>query len=579
MTKTEIERVDSIPLIMHWLKTMRVAEIIDRVLPHPHRNRAGLSYGQLAVLFLTYLLYMRTHRLSGVEEWVANHQQVLELCTGWTIGAKEATDDRLGDLLTALGEDEARGYRLQREMSQHVISAYELPTEVARYDTSTFSVEHVPAADGTAGGGLLARGHSKDQRPDLLQFKQGLATLDPAGVPILTETIAGNRADDPLYVPAWRQMVATVGHTDFLFVADCKAAALETRAVIDHGSGSYLFPLPMTGQVPATLREAVLDETIEPQPIKLIDVTTPDGQLKEVGRGFEMDKEMTATLEDGSAHTWTERWLFTQSDAQAARQQQGLTQRLETVTAQLSQFKLKKDETASDLLARADALVKRYRLTDLLTVQVHESVTHQKRYIGPGRPGPNRPFELHEVRHVHLTCQQDDAALADCLALAGWRIYVTQVPADPLPLDQAIAFYRDEWLVERGMHRFKRGALPALPLYLRLPERIRGLMLLLLIALQALTLMEFVVQRALAEHDETLAGLVPGNPRMQTARPSAERLLARFDNLHLLIHRTGTHIEGQLLETLSALQRRILALLGVPETVYDLAFSVPMSFF
>jgi hypothetical protein len=118
MTK-EIQRVDSIPLIIHWLLKMRVGETIDCVLPHPHPNRQGLSYGQLAVLFLTYVLYLRSHRLCAVEEWVSRHKHVLERTTGWAIGAKEATDDRLGDLLTALGEDEERGYALQQELGQH----------------------------------------------------------------------------------------------------------------------------------------------------------------------------------------------------------------------------------------------------------------------------------------------------------------------------------------------------------------------------------------------------------------------------------------------------------------------------
>jgi transposase len=29
----------------------------------------------------------------------------------------------------------------------------------------------------------------KNHRPDLLQFKQGLGTLDPAGIPLVTETL------------------------------------------------------------------------------------------------------------------------------------------------------------------------------------------------------------------------------------------------------------------------------------------------------------------------------------------------------------------------------------------------------
>ena len=100
-------------------------------------------------------------------------------------------------------------------------------------------------------------------------------------------------------------------------------------------------------------------------------------------------------------------------------------------------------------------------------------------------------------------------------------------------------------------------------------------MLLLLVALQALTLLEFVAQRALADQQDTLAGLVPGNPTRQTARPSAERLLAVFTNLHLVIEYSHDYIRGSLNETLTPLQLRILALLGLSETIYDFSFSLP----
>jgi len=56
---------------------------------------------------------------------------------------------------------------------------------VGEKDATAFNVYHDPENNKN---GVLAFGHSKDHRPDLLQFKQGLATLDPAGVPILSET-------------------------------------------------------------------------------------------------------------------------------------------------------------------------------------------------------------------------------------------------------------------------------------------------------------------------------------------------------------------------------------------------------
>jgi len=511
-----------------------------------------------------------------MEEWVTDHRCVLGEATGWEITAKEATDDRLGDLLTVLGEEEERSYEIQREMGQHLIQAYVLPTEIARYDTTTFNVYHTPEGNGTAAGGLLAKGYSKDGRTDLVQFKQSLGTIDPAGVPMLAETIEGQRADDPLYVPAWRRMVRAIGHPHFLFIADCKGAALNTRAEISYGDGSYLFPMPMTGDVPKTLRAWVLNPPVKPKPIILADVTTSDGQPKVMGTGFEMKRVMTSTLENGTPHTWTERWLVTRSDTLTKKRRKTWQQRLQQTERKLTRLKAQKEESAAALLTRAENIVKHYKMTGMITVQVHETVIQKKHYVGPGRPGPNRPFELRQVRHLHVTFERDDATWNEVLTLAGWRIYVTNTPAETLSLEQAIAYYRDEWLVERGYHRFKRGSLPVLPLWIRLPERIRGLMLLLLIALQALTLIEFVVRRQLAKREEMLAGLVPGNPKMKTARPTAERMLARFQNLHLMTKYTETHIEGEYVEPLTPLQQRILDLLDIPTAIYEIEFSTPV---
>jgi transposase len=144
-----------------------------------------------------------------------------------------------------------------------------------------------------------------------------------------------------------------------------------------------------------------------------------------------------------------------------------------------------------------------------------------------------------------------------------------------MSLNDSVRYYRSEWLVERGSHRFKNGALPALPIYFQLPERIQGLMLLLTVALQTLTLFEYVIRRALAKQGETLAGLVPGNPKLKTARPTAERILSQFDNLHLLVKETSKKVSGVLVEQPSPLQCRILELPGLSSKIYDLTFTQP----
>ncbi len=85
-----------------------------------------------------------------------------------------------------------------------------------------------------------------------------------------------------------------------------------------------------------------------------------------------------------------------------------------------------------------------------------------------------------------------------------------------LSLPQAILYYRDQWLLERGFHHFKHGQLPALPIYFQNQDRIVGLMFLLTLALRVLMLIEFVVPRVLQTAQQSLAGLYERNPKRET---------------------------------------------------------------
>lgn len=208
-------------------------------------------------------------------------------------------------------------------------------------------------------------------------------------------------------------------------------------------------------------------------------------------------------------------------------------------------------------------------MSSLIEIEVKEIISHQKRYTKRGRPTSNTPYKWIEIRQLKLYFQVNQTVLEENQALAGWRIYVTNTSDETMTLEQSVRYYRDEWLVERSFHRFKKGKLPILPLFLRIPERIKGLMLLLVVALQVFTLIEFVIRRELTQQGETLAGLVPGNPSIKTTRPTAERIISQFNNLHLIIIETRKRIRGHLLEALTPLQQRILELLRMERNIYE----------
>ena len=62
---------------------------------------------------------------------------------------------------------------------------------------------------------------------------------------------------------------------------------------------------------------------------------------------------------------------------------------------------------------------------------------------------------------------------------------------------------------------------------------------------------------------------------MKTDHPSAERILAQFEGLHLFIEETETLLSARLIETLSPVQKRLLALLDIPDTIYALHYAQP----
>ena len=562
------ERVDDIPLILHWLSEMEVAEALDLVLPEPHGNRKGLSYGQLSVLLLTYIVSQSDHRLCAVEPWVKQHQQTLEMATSWSIGEREASDDRLGVLVGFIGEQQESREQFEAHVGQRLIRAYELPTEVARCDTSSFSVYHQPQqTESEAEFKVLKFGHSKDRRPDLLQYRQLLGSLDPAGLPLVSATLPGNGADDPVYVPTWHRLVEVIGHKQFVYIADSKAAARATRAQIDCAGGIYCFPAPQTGHHPMLLRQWVLNP---PGRVQAISLPGQDPSEPAIGIGFEMELgQYWSDPESGDTHRWSERYLVVRSDALAKQQRQGLHRRLKKAEQALSKIASKSHSERCRLQAQAEAVLKRYRLTKMVTLEVR--CQQRTRYPKPGRPSTRTPSGTIIEERFTLHFERQPQPIAEAETLAGWRLYTTNAEADSLSLSQSVAYYRDQWQLERGFHRFKRGRLPALPIYLQTEARIIGLMFLLTIALRLFTLMEYVVRRQLRLQTQTLTGLYAGNPRRATARPSAEQLLLAFGHITLYRYRDGTTE----MTPLNDLQQQILALMNIPDKVYLLSSHVP----
>jgi transposase len=572
---TTSERVDDLPVIIHWLSQMQIQLSIDEELPKAHGNRQGLSCGQLAVLLLTYILTQADHRLCAVESWVRQHHQTLEIATGWKIRDKDCSDDRLADMVSMLGDAESdAAINIETALGQHLVLAYDLPTDTARCDTTSLSVHHQMVKDkqlteSDTAPPLLAHGHSKDHRPDLLQYRQMLGTIDPVGIPLVSATLTGNGADDPIYFPTWQRLVEIIGHTSFLYIADCKASSWANRAKIDRDGGIYCFPLAMTGNRTSILRDWVLNP---PTPVENIFLPTQVLVEIPICEGFEVPLGSIWLDSDTKKwHCWSERWFAIRSMTLAKRQIHGLEQRMNSCEITLAKLAEKPGNDIKALQIKIDICLRRYRVSEYLTVKIKQKITYKKVYNSPGRPGINRPYRRVRQIDLQLEYQRRESEIQEAYTLAGWRLFVSNASTMRLSLEQTVLYYKEQWQPEMGFHRFKRGQLPALPIYFQDETRIRGLMFLLSIALRVFTLVEFVVRRHLSVHHEDLAGLYDGNPKRKTTRPTAERLLAAFNGITMYFLRDGTYE----ISPLNCLQKQILNLMGIPQSLYTIPQLVP----
>jgi transposase len=553
------ERVDDIPLLLEQMQRMELPTLIDHHFP-AHGNWHGLSPGWVSSIWLSSILSRGDHRLSHVEPWVANRRWTLETVTDQDVERLDFTDDRLEIVLRQLSDD-TRWAQFESHFNQNTVRVYDLRTERVHVDSTTASAYASVSQDG-----LFQFGPSKDHRPDLPQVKVMQAVLDPLAMPLATDVVSGERADDPLYIPCIERVQQSLGRSGLLFVGDCKMAAHATRIFIALAGDYYLCPLPQV-----QLAESELDEALErvwsgAQALTSVFREDERGQSKLIAQGYEYQKPMSVEVE-GTPREWSERRLVVRSLRHAQASEAALRARVAKAKAQVEALNLrgrgrKRFEEITTLRQAVHEIVQRHRVEDFLWLRYdHHTTTRQVRAY------QDRPAYEKADRQATVEVRVDEAALESAVRRLGWRIYSSNQPAEQLSLEQAVLAYRSEYLVERSLGRLKGRPLSLRPMDVQRDDHATGLIRLLSIALRVLTLLEFVVRRQLRADGATLAGLYAGNPKRETARPTAERLLEAFQEVTLTVVE-GVHRVHHYLTTLSPLQARILELLGFSSRVY-----------
>src|SRR2546422_2464889 len=555
----ETERMDDIPLLITHMQRMKVAELLDKHIP-THGQRKGLSVGELSVVWLAHILSQADHRMNRVQEWATRRLETLRGCGMNALCPQDVTDDRLADVLRLLSDD-VHWQAFEQELMGQLLRVYDLSATCVRIDTTTAS-SYAQVNE----QGLLHLSHSKDHGPDLPQLKIVLASLDALGMPLDTEVLSGEHADDPVYLPIIARVRDGLQQKGLLYVGDCKMAALQTRASIQAQGDFYLCPLSALQAPPEQVSQEV--ETQRTQGARLIEVCRLDEQGIRtcIAQGYETIHTVTAQVE-GQTQTWQERSLLVQSLAATQAAQASLRERLQKAEQALQEL-IARRQGKPRLRERAEveeaikAVLKQFRVEGLLQVQIQQHV-HER----PLRAYRGRLSGVRGDLTSTLPSSREETAIGKAMSQLGWRVYATNQLSEQLTLEQAVEAYRDEYLVERTFSRLKGRPLSLAPLYVQRDDHRIGLVRLLTLALPVLTLLAGVVRRRLGAPKEELAGLFAGNPKRRTAQPTAERLLEAFSEVTLTVVSAPGFTQRHV-TPLSPLQQQILTLFGCSPALY-----------
>jgi transposase len=261
------------------------------------------------------------------------------------------------------------------------------------------------------------------------------------------------------------------------------------------------------------------------------------------------------------------RAVVVHSSSQEQRRQKHLEQELRASYATLEATV--REQAHQQYFCRADAEAAAAKLRTQLHAyhRVEVRVEEHPKY-GPGRPSPKHPRVVNALRYgLRVTLRERAEVIARKRQETGCFVLLANVPTAGEMAHTAgdvLRAYQEQHGIEQN-YGFLKDPLIVNSLFLKKPERIEALGLVVLLAL----LLWRLVERTLRVHAETTGHALPGWDKRETQKPTAFMMMTKF--AAVMVIKVGA--QRQLAHPLSTVQQQYLLALGVP-TAY---FTVPQS--
>ena len=528
-TRFDTRIVGALPVVTDYLDKLNLAAHIDELVPW----EGDVPLGTLVEVMICNRL-LQPKALFRLDQWA----QTAAVTVYFGLEPGQLNDDRLGRALERLA---AHSDKVQPALVLAAIQRFKLNVTQVHYDITSvelFGAYEIEVAEGkTPPTPLPAYGRTKSGRKNIKQVQLGLNVTGDGAVPISHLPLDGNAGEAPTHLENLRRLRALLPTNKLLYIADTKLDTPENLLTVAAHDGEFL----CGGAFAPNLKDLFLSNRrllrrVDYHP-KSQDRLPPEE--RDEYKAFELTDRLDGTV-DGEKVRLKYRLIFVWSESKA--RQEAITrerhvakirEQFEAVERNLNKYSLKTEEA---IRRRLEAARAKYDEGELFLYNLTR----------------NRKGQF------ALTWKLDGRALQRCKLLEGAYVLKTNLSPQSYPLAKALAKYKEQSQVERRIHHLK-GPLAVAPMFLKNPERIAGLLCILVWALMVLALMERQVRRSLK--GKPLYGLYPEN--RPSPAPTGPAVLDCFRTLCIVIVINHGTTSRRLAQP-TPIQSILLRLLGIP---------------
>ena len=551
----EAYQVQHLPLVKAYADKIGLVEVINQVVP----TEMDVDPGTIVLGMILDTLSGRSP-LYRLEEFFTNQDTALLL--GKAVAPEVFNDDTVGRVLERLYD--VGTMKIFTACAVRADQVYGLDKRYVHFDTTSISVygdylppEGQPGQQEQAVPFTITHGYSKDKRPDLKQFVFSTLCVDRA-VPLWGKPEDGNASDKTVNNTVLSDIATFlakhgVAPGAYIYVADAALVTEDNLAAL--GDTLFISRLPATYNACGRLiTEAVAHNTWED--VGVLAHTKPTKHRPVTSyKAYEGEVTLYGT---------PYRAVVVHSSAQDKRRQQRLARDIQTSSSTMQTTARAAEQQEYFCRADADAAAARLRAVSAAYHRLEVAVEERLVY-GRGRPSAHKPRPITARRYrLKTAISPQTERMARMEEEAGCFVLLTNVPTAGELAHSArdiLTVYKEQHGTEQN-YGFLKDPVIVNSLFLKKPERIEALGLILLLALLLWRLME----RTMRTYVDTTRTPLPGWDKKATERPTAFMMITKFAGV--IVFKCGH--DRQLARPLSGVQQQYLSALDVPATCFTL---------